>query len=57
MRVRAKALERFGADNIAPGTPFAELENVLVPLYLYHRYQVEAVTREVAGSRYAYAVR
>ncbi len=45
MRVRAKALERFGEDNIEQGQPLAALENVLVPIYLFHRYQLEAATR------------
>jgi Met-zincin/Domain of unknown function (DUF5117) len=57
MAVRRKALERFGEDNIAPGTPFAALEDVLVPVYLFHRYEVEAVAKEIGGLRYSYAVR
>ena len=35
----------------------ATLENVLVPLYLAHRYQVEAATKMVGGVIYNYAVR
>ena len=30
---------------------------MLVPVYLYHRYQVEAVTKIVGGMNYAYAVK
>lgn len=33
------------------------LENVLVPLYLAHRYQVEAVSKIIGGVQYSYAVR
>ena len=57
MRVREKALSKFGENNIRPGTPMAFLEDALVPLYLYHRYQVEAVTKLVGGIDYRYALR
>jgi hypothetical protein len=57
MRVREKALSQFGENDIRPGMPMAMLEDVLVPVYLYHRYQVEAVTKLVGGMYYTYALR
>ena len=57
MKVRQKALAQFGENNIVKGTPMAFLEDVLVPIYLYHRYQVEAVTKIVGGLNYTYAVK
>jgi len=57
MKVRSKALSRFGENNIRPGTPMAMLEDVLVPVYLMHRYQLEAVTKVVGGLYYTYALR
>jgi hypothetical protein len=42
MKVRAAALRRFGENNIREGAPMATIEDVLVPIYMYHRYQVEA---------------
>jgi Met-zincin len=57
MRVREKALSHFGENNIRPGMPMAMLEDVLVPIYLFHRYQVEAVTKLVGGMYYTYALR
>ena len=57
MKVRAKALSTFGENNIRTGMPMAFLEDVLVPVYLYHRYQVEAVTKLVGGMYYTYALR
>ncbi|MBL7741067.1 MAG: zinc-dependent metalloprotease [Chitinophagaceae bacterium] len=57
MKVRSKALSGFGEKNIRPGTPMAFLEDVLVPVYLYHRYQVEAVTKLVGGMYYTYSLR
>jgi hypothetical protein len=45
MKVRAKALSQFGQNNIRKGTPMAMLEDVFVPIYLFHRYQIEAVSK------------
>ena len=56
-KVRNKALSQFGEKNIRPGMPMAMLEDVLVPVYLYHRYQLEAVTKWVGGLNYTYALR
>ncbi len=57
MAVREKALSKFGEKNIRPGAPMALLEDVLVPIYLFHRYQVEAVTKLIGGLNYTYALR
>jgi hypothetical protein len=57
MKVRAKALSQFGENNIRKGTPMAMLEDVLVPIYLFHRYQIEAVSKVVGGLYYSYAIK
>jgi len=57
MKVRTKALSQFGANNIREGMPMAMLEDVLVPVYFYHRYQLEAVTKIVGGMSYIYTLR
>ncbi|PCJ17286.1 MAG: peptidase [SAR86 cluster bacterium] len=54
--VRQNAMNRFGAANLNPGQPYAELEEVLVPLYLLHRYQIEAVHKIIGGTYYDYSV-
>ncbi len=56
LKVRAKALENFGENSIPLGEPMATLENVLAPLYLAHRYQVESVVKIVGGLTYDYAI-
>ena len=56
-KVRAKALEQFGIQSIPTGTPMAMLEDVLVPVYFHHRYQLEAVTKLVGGLNYTYALK
>lgn len=57
MKVRAAALKRFGESNIREGAAMATLEDVLVPLYLGHRYQLEAAVKLIGGVDYRYAVR
>jgi hypothetical protein len=57
MKVRAAALKRFGENNIREGAPMATLEDVLVPIYLYHRYQVEAASKLVGGEDYTFSLR
>jgi hypothetical protein len=55
--VRAAALKDFGEDAVKPGTPMAQLEQTLVPLYLFHRYQTEAAIKEIGGLDYRYNLR
>jgi Met-zincin/Domain of unknown function (DUF5117) len=57
LAVRQRALERFGENNIQIGQPMATLEDVLVPIYLYHRYQTAAATKVIGGLTYSYALR
>ena len=57
LAVRKKGIEQFGEEAIANFTPLAKLEDVLVPLYNYHRYQYEAVTKLIGGVNYNYSVR
>ena len=48
---------RFGLATIREGQPVALLEEALVPLYLRHRYQVDATVKLLGGVSYSYAVR
>ncbi len=57
LKVRRAALRRFGDAAIRRGMPVATLEEALVPLYLHHRYQVEAASKVVGGEYYTYAMR
>src|SRR5271170_2669533 len=57
MQVRTAALKRFGENNIREGAPLATLEDALVPIYLLHRYQVEAASKLVGGMDYTFALR
>lgn len=57
LELRAHALGQMGLDNIPEGMPVSELEKVFVPVYLMHRFQVEAVSKQIGGYEYTYAVR
>jgi len=57
MNVREVALGRFGEAVVQTGEPLALMEEALVPLYLRHRYQVEATAKLVGGVAYDYALR
>jgi hypothetical protein len=57
LSVRRAALERFSERSVRVGAPMSELEDVLTPLYLLHRYQIEAAAKIVGGVDYSYAVR
>ncbi|MFK7732923.1 MAG: zinc-dependent metalloprotease [Pseudomonadales bacterium] len=56
-KVRALALENFGINSIPKGTPLASLEETLVPIYLLHRYQLDAAVKLLGGVRYEYELK
>ena len=57
MKVRRAALSRLGEHSIRNGAPMATIEEPLVPIFMYHRYAVEAAASMVAGLDYIYAIR
>jgi len=57
LAVRKKALEKFSENAIRHNEPMSLLEDVLVPVYNYHRYQSEAVSKLIGGINYSYNVR
>jgi len=57
MAVRQSGLITFGERSIRVGEPLASLEEVLVPLYLHHRYQMESAAHSLGGVDYNYALR
>ena len=57
LKIRERALAEFSESNIRIGEPMAKLEEVLVPVYFLHRYQVEAAVKVIGGLAYNYAIR
>jgi len=56
-RVRQHALDQFGERVVRTGEPLALMEEHLVPIYLWHRYQVQATAKLLGGVEYDYTVR
>ena len=57
LKLRQQAIQNFSKDNIKTYQPYSVLEDVFVPLYFYHRYQVEAASKVIGGLDYNYAVK
>jgi hypothetical protein len=57
IEVRRIGLESFGPEVIRPGEPLSNLEQVLLPLYMHHRFQLNSAVQSVGGADYAYALR
>lgn len=57
LEIRKKAIDNFSIDNIRSGEAYSTLEDVFVPLYFFHRYQTEAVSKIIGGLDYNYAVK
>jgi hypothetical protein len=55
--VRKQALSSFGINNLKQGEALSQLEEKLVPLYLFHRFQVESAVKLIGGVDYDYEVR
>jgi hypothetical protein len=56
LAVRRVALANFGRGVLPAERQSGELEARLVPVYLLHRYQVDAVARKLGGARYEYGL-
>jgi hypothetical protein len=56
MTVRAAAIARFGPAVLAPDEPVANLRRKFVPIWLLHRYQVEAAAKLIGGVDSEYAM-
>ncbi len=57
LQVRQKALAQFSEQAVRMNTPLTRLEDMLVPVYNYHRYQLEAICKLIGGMNYSYSVR
>lgn len=56
LAVRKTAMNGFSWDNLEQGTA-SGLEDVFVPLFFWHRYQTEAVAKQLGALTYAYQVK
>jgi hypothetical protein len=57
MKVRRAALNKLGEHTIRAGMPTVLIEEPLVPIFMYHRYAVEAAASMIGGQEFTYAMR
>jgi hypothetical protein len=57
MDIRKHVLLDFSEKAIRQDAPMATLEEALVPMYLMHRYQVEAASKMLGGLYYTFALK
>ena len=57
MGIRKHILDNFSEKAIREDAPMATIEEVLVPMYLLHRFQAEATSKVLGGLYYTYAVK
>ncbi|EAQ98084.2 zinc-dependent metalloprotease [Congregibacter litoralis] len=55
--VREIGLQRFSEATIRRGEPLSTLEYVLLPLYMHHRFQMNAAAQSIGGADYRNAMR
>lgn len=57
MQIRNIALNQLALDHLREGEAYSVLEDRMVPIYLLHRYQVEAAVKLIGGLNYDYGVK
>lgn len=57
MALRKQVINNFSEKAIRQDAPMATIEEVLVPMYLVHRYQAEAASKMLGGLYYTYALK
>ncbi len=57
MEVRRIGLAEFSLANVPTGTPLSQVEAKFLPLYLHHRYQLQAAVKSLGGVYYTYAIK
>ena len=57
LKVRDLALKNIDLDNLIDGEPYDRIEDILVPIYMLHRYQIEAAAKAIGGVDYLYFVK
>lgn len=57
IRIREIALKGFGTARIPKGTPYSSLEEVLVPVYMFHRFQTQAAAKAIGGAYYSFGLK
>ncbi len=57
LEIRKIALNNLDLENINYGESYDRIEDILVPIYMLHRYQIEATAKAIGGLDYLYFVK
>lgn len=57
IRLRSQALKNFGEASLKVNRAYSDLEEILIPLYYFHRYQAIAAGKYIGGYHYQYALK
>jgi hypothetical protein len=52
--IRSKVLSDFSENAIRTGEPIANMEEVIIPMYFLHRFQIEGAAKLIGGVDYTY---
>ncbi len=56
-KLREVALNNFGAHSIKRNNPWSDLEELIIPVYYFHRFQVVAAAKWIGGVEYDYSIK
>ncbi|MCW8875857.1 MAG: zinc-dependent metalloprotease [Kangiellaceae bacterium] len=56
-QIRSVALSNFGARNLKRDRAWSDLQEIIVPVYYFHRYQITAVAKLIGGINYDYSIK
>ena len=57
LKIRRHVLDNLSDNVIKQGEPMSSIEEALVPMFLLHRYQIEAAAKVIGGLEYNYALK
>jgi hypothetical protein len=57
LKLRQLALSQFGVASLQSGRPFSDLQEILIPVYYFHRYQATAAAKWIGGVNYSYSIK
>ena len=57
INIRSVALNSFGPANLKQDRPWSDLQEILIPVYYFHRYQITAVAKWLGGLEYDYSIK
>ena len=57
LEIRKIALKNLDLENLEYGEAYDRIEDILVPIYMLHRYQIEAAAKAIGGLNYLFYVK